>query len=258
MRQTAMRAKMQSARPVAPLASPVIGTPPAISYNLARRTPAVPGNLTIGRVDDPSEQAADQVADTVMGQPQPAATTAAVQIRPAAPLPGPIRPTSPAPPELGLGPGRPMPAAVRGFFEPRFGKDLSAVRIHTDAAAGRSADALGARAYSIGSNVVFGGGEYSPDNASGKHLIAHELAHVGQAGSNHVVRRQPDSKSASLTTDQSGALPPRSWLRGVRTGKISLDKEPILQFTDTGEIITGPKLIDWAVRTKRVTKKYFE
>ena len=60
------------------------------------------------------------------------------------------------------------------------GSDLGDVRVHTGASAARSAQALNARAYTLGSDVHFGAGQYQPDNHAGRHLIAHELTHVLQ------------------------------------------------------------------------------
>jgi hypothetical protein len=67
---------------------------------------------------------------------------------------------------------------MRAFFDRRFGHDFSAVRIHADARAGDSARAVSALAYSVGRHVVFGHGRYAPETASGRRLLAHELAHV--------------------------------------------------------------------------------
>ncbi|MFN0140306.1 MAG: DUF4157 domain-containing protein [Pyrinomonadaceae bacterium] len=76
--------------------------------------------------------------------------------------------------------GQPLDHQARSFFEPRLGYDLSTVRIHTDPAAEQSARAINAKAYTLGNNIVFGSGEYNPENESGKYLLAHELAHVRQ------------------------------------------------------------------------------
>jgi hypothetical protein len=78
----------------------------------------------------------------------------------------------------GDGAGRPMEPTTRRFFEPRLGSDLGEVRIHDDGRAARSAQALGAEAYTVGSDIVFGQGRYAPDRADGRELLAHELAHV--------------------------------------------------------------------------------
>nr|WP_254627343.1 DUF4157 domain-containing protein [Myxococcus sp. CA040A] len=80
----------------------------------------------------------------------------------------------------GLGSGRPLESSSRAFFEPRFGHDLSGVRIHTGASASDSARALQARAYTVGSDIAFQDGAYSPGTHAGRRLLAHELTHVLQ------------------------------------------------------------------------------
>lgn len=75
---------------------------------------------------------------------------------------------------------RPLDPQTRGFMEERFGHDFSGVRVHTNDAAGQSALAFGAHAYTVGSDIVFGAGRYQPGTAAGRHLLAHELTHVVQ------------------------------------------------------------------------------
>lgn len=79
-------------------------------------------------------------------------------------------------------PGRPLDTATRGFMQQRIGRDFSGVRVHTDANAAASAHAVGAQAYTVGSNIVFGAGRYAPGTRDGTRLLAHELAHVAQQG----------------------------------------------------------------------------
>lgn len=62
----------------------------------------------------------------------------------------------------------------------RFGHDFSQVRIHTDTRAALSAQALGANAYSVGIDIVFGESRYAPGSREGDRLLAHELTHVVQ------------------------------------------------------------------------------
>lgn len=76
--------------------------------------------------------------------------------------------------------GTPLMPATRALMESRFGHDFSAVRVHTDRAAAESARAVDAKAYTVGTHVVFGSGEYSPATREGQHLLAHELSHVRQ------------------------------------------------------------------------------
>ena len=76
--------------------------------------------------------------------------------------------------------GQPLEAEARDFFEARFGYDFSRVRVHTGARAADSAVALGALAYTVGTDIAFGEGRYAPQTAAGRMLLAHELAHVVQ------------------------------------------------------------------------------
>jgi len=76
----------------------------------------------------------------------------------------------------------PLPSSATTLFGGLLGYDFSRVRIHADAGAASSADALGALAYTIGEHVVFAYGRYAPDTAAGAKLLAHELTHVVQQG----------------------------------------------------------------------------
>ncbi|HEX6899531.1 MAG TPA: DUF4157 domain-containing protein [Thermoanaerobaculia bacterium] len=88
--------------------------------------------------------------------------------------------------------------------------DFGDVRIHTDSRAARSAAAVNALAYTVGPNIVFGTGQYSPGTASGRELLAHELVHVAQqsaypGASSPVLRRAPaapcDEKQLQVLQD---------------------------------------------------------
>ena len=76
------------------------------------------------------------------------------------------------------GGGQPLDPATRAFMGTRFGRDFGQVRIHQNGQAADSAKAINARAYTTGEDIVFGTGEYMPENAEGKKLLAHELAHA--------------------------------------------------------------------------------
>ena len=78
------------------------------------------------------------------------------------------------------GGGQPLPESVRNYFEPRFGYDFSQVRVHTDSTAADSAQAVNAKAFTLGQDIVFNSGQYAPEHDDGKRLIAHELTHVVQ------------------------------------------------------------------------------
>jgi hypothetical protein len=77
-------------------------------------------------------------------------------------------------------PGQPLDRETRTFMESRFEHDFSNVRVHTGARAAESARALHANAWALGRDLVFTNGAYAPNTPAGRHLLAHELAHVVQ------------------------------------------------------------------------------
>lgn len=120
-------------------------------------------------------------------------------------------PVSVAPPlvhEVLQSPGTYLPSHIRGFFEARFGSDFSQVRVHGGARAEESARAVGARAYTVGHDLVFGAGQYTPETENGRRLIAHELTHVVQQSggkqANHL-QRDPITDKAATQTNQTPA-----------------------------------------------------
>lgn len=76
--------------------------------------------------------------------------------------------------------GQPLDANTRSFMEQRFNHDFSQIRIHTDARAAESAQAVNAQAYTVGQNIVFDARFYSPVTRVGRKLLAHELTHTIQ------------------------------------------------------------------------------
>ena len=100
--------------------------------------------------------------------------------------------------------GQPLDPAIRAFMEPRFGHDFGQVRVHTDARATESTQAVNALAYTVGKNIVLAQEHYRPTATSGRQLLAHELAHVVQQ------REASDLWSADqLTLDSSHSMAER-------------------------------------------------
>ena len=224
---------------------PVPVGPPRVNLPNFPRIPKLPGlpllpKLVIGSVDDPLEAEADRTADRVLGMPDPPVSAAPAishaapptlrrcscggscskckeddeklrrkSSEPAAPS-GPSAPAADAPPIVhqALGsPGDPLDPAARSFMEPRFGRDFSSVRVHTDARAGASAHAVDARAYTVGNSIVFRPGSYQPHSTAGRRLLAHELSHVAQQSTHTPSRVQRDP--APRATAPPKLAPPR-------------------------------------------------
>jgi len=93
------------------------------------------------------------------------------------------------------GKGVPLSRETKSFFNPRFGHDLSDVRIHTDSNSNDLAQSINARAFTKGNHIVFNKGEYNPQSTNGKRLLGHELTHILQQ--NHHINRQALPKTAS-------------------------------------------------------------
>lgn len=111
--------------------------------------------------------------------------------------------------------GLPLDPTTRGLFESRFGHDFGRVRIHADSVAASAARSIRANAFTLGPDIVFGAGRYQPKSEAGQQLLAHELAHVVQQGSDPsraILRRDgPDpplkeAKKEDATDAVSGGL----------------------------------------------------
>jgi peptidoglycan hydrolase-like protein with peptidoglycan-binding domain len=148
---------------------------PSRLANAAQRPAGpTPTSRMTGRQSDVREREADRLAeDVVAGRGH----------EPTAPIAPPLPPPAVLSPIAArFGPGQSLDAATRAYFEPRFGRDFSQVRVHDGPAATRDADARGAEAYTDGHHLVFGAGMFAPGRQSGRLLLAHELAHVVQQG----------------------------------------------------------------------------
>ncbi|NJK65331.1 MAG: DUF4157 domain-containing protein [Microcoleus sp. SU_5_3] len=153
--------------------------------------------LKIGEPGDKYEQEADRIADQIMrmsagvGEELDELEEETIQTKS---LSNPLMTSPPDRAEFsGISsivgdvlnsPGEPMNPRTRNFMESRFGQDFSQVRIHADDRAATSAQSIHAQAYTAGNNIVFNTGLYHPETDLGKHLLAHELAHVVQQSGN--------------------------------------------------------------------------
>lgn len=203
------------------------------------------GRLTVSQAGDAHELEADHMAARVMQMPSGAtavdtATEPGIHVAPAvgdggrhedsvrlqrAQLqPGHATPMAGQAPPIVRGvlgtPGQPLEPAVRGFFEPRFAYDFSKVRVHVGEQAATSARMLGARAYTVGSDIVFAAGAFCPGTAAGRRLLAHELAHTvqqnGGADPGVLIQRIPDYSTSQTNVEGSGLT--RKEVHGLRYG----------------------------------------
>jgi hypothetical protein len=134
--------------------------------------------------------------------------------------------------------GEALAEDVLSFFEPRFGYELSNVKVHTGLVAAKSAQSINALAYTSGNHIVFNSGQYSPDTDTGKQLLAHELTHVVQQANTNIKRKKlsEEEKQEDLQSDR---------LKNDLRLQAAFDQSPSMQ---SGEISEGVKTVQRALK----------
>ena len=164
---------------------------PGFHFNFAPVPVTVPPMqckpLEIGEAGDPFEREADRVADGVMRTP----AGDPPRVSRIGSFAGSQRAAPPTVEEVLEAAGEPLAPATRAFFEPKFGHDFKTIRLHANDRAAKSADAVHARAYAVGDDIVFGRNQYQPETGAGRRLLAHELAHTLQQSGRRRVMREP-------------------------------------------------------------------
>jgi hypothetical protein len=155
---------------------------------------------------DPLEAEADRVAREIVSPS--AAPARPGRTRDHAPLAA-AEPSAPAsaPPAVGdalRSAGQPLDPGARHVMEERFGRDFGGVRVHTGPAAEAAASSIQARAFTVGSDVVLGGGTSDPGPEG--ELLAHELSHVAQQGHAGSLASTPGGPRISHATGAAGIL----------------------------------------------------
>jgi hypothetical protein len=94
------------------------------------------------------------------------------------------------------GGGRALDRGTANRVGDAMGDSFGDVRVHADEQAAALARSVSARAFTVGNDIFFGGGEYSPGTSTGKELLTHELTHV--------VQQRGAPQSGPLTVSQPG------------------------------------------------------
>ena len=146
--------------------------------------PAAGPGLPVSHKSDEAERDAARTAEHALSD-RPSTTTYSSANK------KPLQRTSSAVAETLGSSGVPLELSTRISMEQSFGSDLSNVRVHTGPRADASARSVDALAYTVGNDIVFRN-EHVPVPGSPNHLLAHELAHVVQNGSDStMIYRQP-------------------------------------------------------------------
>ncbi len=192
--ELAQPSKSKSCRPVESPAESVLQLQRMLGNQVTRQffqSGVIQAKLTVGQPGDVYEQEADRVADQVMRMPdsvvqmQQPEEEEKLQTKTDSAVAPTVDPVLEGNINSLRGGGQPLAGELRDYFEPRFGCDFGQVRVHTDSSAAGLAQAINARAFTLGQDVVFGAGQYAPEHEEGKKLVAHELTHVIQQNQFH-------------------------------------------------------------------------
>lgn len=241
-------------------AGPVIQAKCAECAAEEKTRPPIQPSLAVGATDDRYEREADRIAEQVVSESSaPRGTLPVTPVAQGSPVEQEgdtlqknfkIRSAhSRAPGDKNLairavsGEGRSLSFDERAYFEPRLGRDFSNVRIHEHAKAGEAARAINAQAYTLGTNIAFARGEYSPQSLMGRRLLAHELTHViqqsetGSGAQQQMIQRQHRSTPVSSSEED--------FIQDLQTGTeranqyISYITEAIEYWRNTGIRLSG-------------------
>lgn len=150
-------------------------------------------------------------------------------------------------------PGRPLDTVTRASMERRFSWDFGAVRIHAGEAAARSAQGLGAGAYTVGSQIVLGAGNPVFSSPDGRGLLTHELAHVVQQGGTRAppsrvgplrsAHEQEAARAAAGGTVQPGGVQAGTVQRSPLSDRVRAAAGPSPTLTSVLAAVSGPDLM---------------
>jgi len=144
-------------------------------------------------------------------------------------------------------PGQRLDQQTRALFEPRFGHDFSKVRVHADAKAAESAKAVNALAYTVGHDIVFGHGQFSPNTNQGQWLLAHELTHAVQQWPGMTQRDFAIREDRSESREQSANQTAHAVLAGEQIAQslAGTSSPPSLQCYRVPSSLECNEVVDW-------------
>lgn len=98
----------------------------------------------------------------------------------------------------------------------KMGADFSQISVHTDENAIQMSSELGAKAFTHGNDIYFNQGQYNPNSAPGRHLLAHELTHtMQQHGQKPIIQRQDLEADFAGAPAERDAVSGESWPPGM-------------------------------------------
>ncbi|WP_437322462.1 eCIS core domain-containing protein [Sorangium sp. So ce394] len=111
-----------------------------------------------------------------------------------------------------------IPSPVKAKMEAAFAADFSGVRVHPSSS---RAVALGALAYTQGSEIHVAPGQWAPETTRGQELLGHELAHVVQQRAGRV---QATAQYKGIKLNDAPALEAEADAMGARAARAGLPR----------------------------------
>jgi hypothetical protein len=193
---------------------------------------ARPAPLVVAPANDAAEREADAVAESVLARaaapPVVLASPPAVQRAcdaceaeeeklhraPAAASASPAL----APPAVHAalaGPSHGLDGTLRDAAGPGLGAAATMARIHRGGGADAAARSVGARAFTVGRDIVFAEGHYAPHSLAGRALLMHELTHVAQQAQGGALLQRACTHDGTLTNCHNWTIPLPPWIAGT-------------------------------------------
>ncbi|MEO8108812.1 MAG: DUF4157 domain-containing protein [Ginsengibacter sp.] len=215
--------------------------------------------LSVNEPGDKYEHEADNIAEKIIGMPGSHNQAMKQSVNP---LSANIHPVESSTPGNSIktdepftnkiadakGKGNSMDTRTQNFMSAGFGFNFSRVKIHTDDGAAKMNRQLKAKAFTVGDDIYFSQNNYDPSSQSGKHLLAHELAHTVQQSSNRLIMRKSLTDLPEVTRKQlqvSRTAPDKAtvdqWIKDFFTPKSGISMSSSMT-TEFGVEITDADL----------------
>jgi hypothetical protein len=135
--------------------------------------------------------------------------------------------------------GSPLDKDLRIQAKQILGKEFDGVRIHTDEKANQLSHAINARAFTIGNDIFFKSGAFSPETSKGRETLIHELTHVVQQGGDKSARGRLKLGGRSTVQEQEADRLGKKNAQGSMQKTAMSISYSLVQKSEEDEVIQG-------------------
>jgi hypothetical protein len=154
--------------------------------------------------------------------------------------------------------GNPLTPHQRAHFEPRFGRDLSHVRLHTDPAAATAARDINAHAYTLGNHIALTADAGRPEHLDGQLVLAHELTHViQQGGEARALQRWSACSEATISAEDCPARD-KEEVQRARAGMVFFSEMRDPELEQSGALVANFDIDKSAIKPNLARTIYWQ